>query len=114
MSLVGNAIRRALGRHAPAFGPPPREPFFGTYQTLLLVFGAGIRHRQALDAARLANVARRRGVSAKSPYATAKGRIQHPPRRGRATGPGSYSEHDQRVADRCELRYWADQYHYAN
>lgn len=89
---VLNAIRRAVG--LPEL-QAPRVPFFGTLQTLLQIFGAGIRHRLALEQSR--RVARRKGVSAGCAYSRAKGTLPHPPRRGRATGRGSYSEHDRMV-----------------
>lgn len=88
MSGVGQSIRRALG--LPSVAPQAqRVPFFGTYRTLLQVFGAGIKYRQTME--ELRQVAKRKGISAKSPYARAKGALPHGPRRARATGPNSYA-----------------------
>lgn len=102
MSGVRSTIRRALGI-SPAPQAPTRQPFFGTKRTLLQVFGLGIRHRMAMQEA--AQVSRRKGLSAKSPFARAKGTIQGKLRRGRATGPGSRGYEDSIIRATIEGRW---------
>lgn len=82
-------VRRALGLGAPADAPPVpiRKVFFGTYQTLRWVFETAFAMlKYKLQYSRSS---RRRGISAKSPFAREKGRLWHAPRLARATGPGS-------------------------
>lgn len=76
MSLVGRGIRLALGKGLPAALTPRPEPFFATRADLLRLFGLGIAHKRHLQERTF--VARRKGLSAKSPYARAKGYFHEP------------------------------------
>ena len=88
------AIRRAMGKGLGLIAPTPRpEPFFGTRADLLRAFGLGIMNRRLRE--EHTYVARRKGLSAKSPYARAKGCFPGPARLARATGPGSIGCRDQ-------------------